>query len=166
MRGCKAFPNEFLTLVKSNKNKNRKKPKGNEVHALSQLLTTPSFFTMFSLFLFCLFLGQYSAHPYRKTLVDVHTALRVTAIDYKTWVARASNLKKARNDKYNSSCKKTKIKKQKQKKTKQTNKKAHTEEMVNFLRTYCFLGQINLVILILYARAWNHPPTSTTVYLS
>ena len=62
-------------------------------------------------------------------------------------------LKKARNDKYNSSCKKTKIKKTKTKKTKQTNKKAHTEEMANFLRTYCFLGQINLVILILYARA-------------
>ena len=52
------------------------------------------------------------------------------------------------------------------KKTKQTNKKAHTEEMANFLRTYCFLGQINLVILILYARAGNHPPASTTVYLS
>ena len=61
--------------------------------------------------------------------------------------------------------KKTKIKKQKQKEN-QTNKKAHTEEMANFLRTYCFLGQINLVILILYARAGNHPPTSTTVYLS
>ena len=44
-------------------------------------------------------------------------------------------------------------KKTKTKKTKQTNKKAHTEEMANFLRTYCFLGQINLVILILYARA-------------
>ena len=58
--------------------------------------------------------------------------------------------------------KKTKTKK----KAKQTNKKAHTEEMANFLRTYCFLGQINLVILILYARAGNHPPTSTTVYLS
>lgn len=57
-------------------------------------------------------------------------------------------------------------KKTKTKKTKQTNKKAHTEEMANFLRTYCFLGQINLVILILYARAGNHPPTSTTVYLS
>ena len=84
MGGCKAFPDEFLTLVKSNKNKNRKKPKGNEVHVLSQLLTPPSFFTMFSLFSFYLFLGQYSAHPYRKTLVDVHTALRVTAIDYKT----------------------------------------------------------------------------------
>ena len=52
------------------------------------------------------------------------------------------------------------------KKKNQTNKKAHTEEMANFLRTYCFLGQINLVILILHARAGNHPPTSTTVYLS
>ena len=49
---------------------------------------------------------------------------------------------------------------------KKPNKKAHTEEMANFLRTYCFLGQINLVILILYARAGNHLPTSTTVYLS
>lgn len=58
--------------------------------------------------------------------------------------------------------KKTKTKK----KTKQTNKKVHTEEMANFLRTYCFLGQINLVILILYARGGNHPPASTTVYLS
>ena len=37
--------------------------------------------------------------------------------------------------------KKTKTNK---KKTKQTNKKAHTEEMANFLRTYCFLGQINV----------------------
>ena len=58
--------------------------------------------------------------------------------------------------------KKTKTKKKPNKQT----KKAHTEEMANFLRTYCFLGQINLVILILYARAGNHPPTSTTVYLS
>ena len=58
--------------------------------------------------------------------------------------------------------KKTKTKK----KPNKQKKKAHTEEMANFLRTYCFLGQINLVILILYARAGNHPPTSTTVYLS
>ena len=57
-------------------------------------------------------------------------------------------------------------KKTKTKKKNQTNKKAHTEEMANFLCTYCFSGQINLVILILYARAGNHPPTSTTVYLS
>ena len=49
--------------------------------------------------------------------------------------------------------KKTKTKK----KAKQTNKKAHTEEMANFLRTYCFLGQINLVILILYAKGRKSP---------